>query len=257
MRTLGRSSPPVDCGYPTSAGSTATPNSVAIAAMRLSRAQRLAAASRLAPRSCASTYPIPRPIRRCRSMNASISPGSARGPVEGCAAGRGSRRAARDDPAQAHRSPRDGQAHDPRRAMAQHRVADTKVVDPDRGVDQNHCGSARRRGTVLRSGSVPPSLASRRALSRSIRARNPSRTRALFSVVPVRRCASASRSSSRAKVVRTSTSAGTVNRTDRLQYACLPWSSGSGAGAQGAPVSRARRSHSVHAPRAQRGPRTR
>jgi hypothetical protein len=97
--------------------------------------------------------------------------------------------------------------------MRQHRVAleqtdqsgvsPAEVVDPNRGVDQYLRGRGRRRGTWARDGWVPPSRASRRALSRSIRAASASRTTAVFPVLPVRRCASARMSSSKARVVRT------------------------------------------------------
>jgi len=80
-------------------------------------------------------------------------------------------------------------------------VARPQVVDPDRSVDEDHEGSARRLGTSVSPGSLPPSLARRRALSRWMRARKASRTRALFSLVPVSRCASATNSSSREMVV--------------------------------------------------------
>lgn len=41
-----------------------------------------------------------------------------------------------------------------------------KMIDPDRGIDQNHAATERRRGTGRKPGSVPPRRASRRALSR-------------------------------------------------------------------------------------------
>ena len=53
---------------------------------------------------------------------------------------------------------------------AECRVAGAKVVDPDRGVDQDHRDADRRRGISVNFGSLPPSRASRRALSRSMRA---------------------------------------------------------------------------------------
>src|SRR6056297_876544 len=81
-------------------------------------------------------------------------------------------------------------------------VTATQVVDPDGGVHQSHDLAARRRGTGRSCGWLPPSFASRRALSRSISARRPSRTRAVFSSMPVIRCASASSSSSMFRVVR-------------------------------------------------------
>lgn len=48
----------------------------------------------------------------------------------------------------------------------------SQVVDPHRGVDKNH-EERRRRGALIR-GSLPPRRASRRALSRAMRARSPS-----------------------------------------------------------------------------------
>src|SRR5271170_4022532 len=85
-------------------------------------------------------------------------------------------------------------------------VADPQVVDPNRGVDKDHRGVVCRLGTASSVGSLPASCDSRRALSRSISARRAWRTNALFSVVPVRRCASRTRSSSKAIVVLISTS---------------------------------------------------
>ncbi|MDW5593093.1 hypothetical protein VSS74_02005 [Conexibacter stalactiti] len=66
-------------------------------------------------------------------------------------------------------------------------VAVTEEVDPDGGIDEDHCGSLRRRRTSSSAGSLPPRRARRRALSRSISAPSASRTSAVFSVVPVRR----------------------------------------------------------------------
>src|SRR3990167_3731178 len=61
-----------------------------------------------------------------------------------------------------------------------------KVLDPDRGVHQDHAGLPERR---LRTGrscfSVPPSAAKRRALSRDIKASGPRRTSEVFSLTPV------------------------------------------------------------------------
>jgi hypothetical protein len=85
---------------------------------------------------------------------------------------------------------------------AQFRVGFTKMVNPDRGVDKDHRAGGRRRGGAFARGSLPPKRANRRALSRSIRAFKPSRTRPDFSVRPVSACASATSLSSRARVVR-------------------------------------------------------
>src|ERR1700680_1520556 len=64
-------------------------------------------------------------------------------------------------------------------------IAGPQMVDPDRSVDQDHLARNRRRGAAARSGSLPPSRARRRALSRSISALSASRTRADFSRRPV------------------------------------------------------------------------
>jgi len=81
------------------------------------------------------------------------------------------------------------------------RISDPEVVDPDRGVDEDHADVVRRLGIALKAGSLPASWARRRALSRSISARSACRTSALFSLVPVKRWASRIRSSSSASVV--------------------------------------------------------
>jgi hypothetical protein len=60
-----------------------------------------------------------------------------------------------------------------------------QMIDPDRGVDQDHLGFGRRRGIGFRPASLPPRRASRRALSRSISALSASRTKADFSRNPV------------------------------------------------------------------------
>ena len=77
----------------------------------------------------------------------------------------------------------------------------TKVIDPDARIRQNHRSSARSRGTSANSGILPPRAASRRADSRAIKDFSPSRTRAVRSEIPVSSCASAIKSSSKAKVV--------------------------------------------------------
>jgi hypothetical protein len=81
-------------------------------------------------------------------------------------------------------------------------IARAQMVDPNRGVDQDHADLGRLRRGGLRFGSLPPRRASRRALSRSISALSASRTRADFSRRPVKACALANNSSSRARVVR-------------------------------------------------------
>jgi hypothetical protein len=64
-------------------------------------------------------------------------------------------------------------------------VAGTQMIDPNRGVDQDHLGFGRRCGIGFISASLPPRRASRRALSRSISALSASRTTADFSRNPV------------------------------------------------------------------------
>src|SRR5271165_2048075 len=81
-------------------------------------------------------------------------------------------------------------------------IALAQVVNPDRGVNQNHLVADFLRGIGLNLGSVPPSRASLRALSRSIRAFSASRTRAVFSLRPVHACALTRSSSSIASVAR-------------------------------------------------------
>ena len=80
-------------------------------------------------------------------------------------------------------------------------IVPAKVIDPYRGINQYH-RAARRRGATVNSGSLPPSLASRRALSRSISAFNASRSSADRSLIPVKVVAFATRASSKATVVR-------------------------------------------------------
>src|SRR5437016_5171925 len=74
------------------------------------------------------------------------------------------------------------------------------MIDPDRCIDQDHLN--RRRGGALRLGWVPPIRASRRALSRWIKAFSASLISADFSRTPVNSCALAITSSSSATVVR-------------------------------------------------------
>jgi hypothetical protein len=80
-------------------------------------------------------------------------------------------------------------------------VTFAEMIDPNRGVDKYHFPDrSRLRRTEDRRGSVPPSLANRRALSRAIRASRPMRTNAVFSFTPVNAAALLSISSSMFKV---------------------------------------------------------
>ena len=65
------------------------------------------------------------------------------------------------------------------------RVTVAEMLDPNRRIDQDHAPADRRLGGALRSGSVPPRRAKRRALSRSISALSASRIRLDFSLSPV------------------------------------------------------------------------
>jgi hypothetical protein len=62
----------------------------------------------------------------------------------------------------------------------------TQMFNPDRCIDQYQVIFGRRRGDAFSLGSLPPSLASRRALSRSIKAISASRTKRDFSFKPVK-----------------------------------------------------------------------
>src|SRR5262245_62184909 len=84
-------------------------------------------------------------------------------------------------------------------------IARTQMVDPDRRIDQDHGRVARWRGGAFSLDWVPPSRASRRALSRSIRALSASRTSADLCFTPVKACAFAMSSSSSARVRRIDT----------------------------------------------------
>src|ERR1700756_5181273 len=81
-------------------------------------------------------------------------------------------------------------------------VARAQMINPDRGVGEDQFFPGRRRGTFFTPGMVPPSDASLRALSRSMRALSASRINAVFSATPVNSWAVRTRSSSRATVVR-------------------------------------------------------
>ena len=127
-------------------------------------------------------------------------------PAAGCAGAPGSRFAPRGDQERALRLPRGGPAPGrPGSKRDELRVADAEVVDPDRGVDEDHAGVDRRRGGDRRlrvTACEPREPLGPLAL---IRATSPGRTSAPFSV-PVSRWASRTRASSRASVVRMATS---------------------------------------------------
>jgi hypothetical protein len=63
--------------------------------------------------------------------------------------------------------------------------ASAKVIYPDRRIGQDHFRGIRRRRGAFNWGWLPPSLAKRRAASRSIKALSASRTIADFSLSPV------------------------------------------------------------------------
>jgi len=81
-------------------------------------------------------------------------------------------------------------------------IADTQMVDPNRGIDECHFRAGRRRGMGFRSGALPPSKANRRAASRSTKPLSAVRMAAAFSVSPVKLRKVAINSSSTATVVR-------------------------------------------------------
>jgi len=82
-------------------------------------------------------------------------------------------------------------------------IATAKVIDPHGRVDQNQAErSCRLRGAAFNVGWVPPNRARRLALSRSMRAFNPSLTTAVRSIGPANLVAFASNSSSILIVVR-------------------------------------------------------
>ena len=64
-------------------------------------------------------------------------------------------------------------------------VTATKMVNPNRGIDENQPGYGCRRAGAAKSGWVPPRSARRRALSRSISAFKASRMSDDFSRSPV------------------------------------------------------------------------
>jgi hypothetical protein len=68
---------------------------------------------------------------------------------------------------------------------SERRLGGMEVVDPDRGVDQDHVAPSRRRGAAVAWLSEPPRAARRLALSTRIKVSSPSRKSADFSVIPV------------------------------------------------------------------------
>lgn len=81
-------------------------------------------------------------------------------------------------------------------------VAPSQVVDPHRRIDQHYEVFRERRRRIERSPfSVPPKAANLRALSSATRASSPAWTIAVFSLIPLRRLALASSSSSMFSVV--------------------------------------------------------
>lgn len=70
------------------------------------------------------------------------------------------------------------------------------MVDPDRGVDQDHVALSRPPGAAAASLPEPPRAARRLAFSTRIKASSPSRSSADLSVMPVSSVARASSSSS-------------------------------------------------------------
>src|SRR5580692_11401525 len=96
-----------------------------------------------------------------------------------------------------------------------------KVVDPDRGVDQDHLAPSRRRGAAVAWLSEPPRAARRLALSTRIRVSSPSRSSADLSVMPVNSLARAKSSSSMVTVVLIETSASKIASSDALNDAML------------------------------------
>ena len=68
--------------------------------------------------------------------------------------------------------------------VTQASILATQMINPDRRIDKDHVGSARRRGMDSNCGSLPPSFANRLALSRSMRACKPCCTSFVFSQYP-------------------------------------------------------------------------
>jgi len=91
-----------------------------------------------------------------------------------------------------------------REQFAQAMIAAAEMIHPYRSINKNHLWHywGRRLGMDCSFFSVPPSLASRLLASRAIKASSPSRTKAVFSLIPVIRDALAKISSSMLSVER-------------------------------------------------------
>jgi len=91
-----------------------------------------------------------------------------------------------------------------REQVAQAMIAAAEMIPPYRSINKNHLWDywGRRLGMDCSFFSVSPSLASRLLASRAIKASSPSRTKAVFSLIPVIRDALAKISSSMLSVVR-------------------------------------------------------
>jgi hypothetical protein len=94
-----------------------------------------------------------------------------------------------------------------------------EVVDPDRGVDQDHAAPSRRRGAAVAWLSEPPRAARRLALSTRIKVSSPSRKSADLSVMPVNSDARVKSSSSMVTVVLTEASASNIASADAINDA--------------------------------------
>src|ERR1700761_5237849 len=101
------------------------------------------------------------------------------------------------------------------------RLGGMEVVDPDRGVDQDHVASSRRRGAAVASPSELPRAARRLALSTRIKVSSPPRKRADLSVMPVNSVARARSSSSMVTVVLMASSASKNTSSDAYNDATL------------------------------------
>src|SRR6266849_6140481 len=64
-------------------------------------------------------------------------------------------------------------------------VGDAQMINPNRGINEDHPRLVRRRGIGLSSGIVPPRRASRLAASRSINRLSASRINAAVSLIPL------------------------------------------------------------------------
>lgn len=125
------------------------------------------------------------------------------------------------DGAKGKLSNNEGVYHDPLcdEKLHQHLVTGTEMIYPDRRIREDQSEEERRRGTDLMAGEEPPSKASLRALSRSMRDLSASLTRADFSATPVYSCAIRTRSSSSVTVVRMLSPASILAPVDADSYA--------------------------------------